>query len=153
MSANIRTENGNRSGCLFIFPVLLIGLAIGIGLVYRYAYSPERAVEVAHQKWDSNDTKQQIVAIKEYQTLLQKTDPVDPARRWVRDDRDTLYRRIIVHEFKFQNNPVKASEWIIAAWDEGIRDLRFQEPDVKEFWEKTVEPLRRKSLIKDKNLK
>jgi hypothetical protein len=111
----------------------------------------EQAVEKAHRKWDSNDTKLQIEAVKEYQDLLKRTDRLDPARRWVRDDRDTLYRRVIVHEFKFQKNAAKAREYILDAWDEGIRDLRIEEDEVREFWDKVVEPLKEKDKIKDKN--
>ena len=101
--------------------------------------------------WDSNDTNQQIEAIKKYRELLQKSDPIDPARRWLKDDRDTLYRRIVVFEYKFADNEQKAAEWILAAWDEGIQDLRIQDEKVKQFWDKTVEPLKRKNRIKHKN--
>ena len=101
--------------------------------------------------WDSNDTKQQIQAIKKYRELLQKSDPIDPARRWLKDDRDTLYRCIVVHEYKFAGNEQKAAEWILSAWDEGIQDLRIQDEEVKLFWEKTVESLKRKNRIKYKN--
>lgn len=143
-------RTGARLGCLLL-PLLLIAAAIIGGFTFLYSSSPERAVELANQKFDSQDTKRQIEAIKEYQTLLQRKSPIDPARFWVIDDRDTLYRRIVVHEFKFQKNEGKASEWILKAWDEGIRDLRIQEPEVKAFWEETVEALKRKALIKDKN--
>lgn len=76
---------------------------------------------------------------------------MDPARRWVRDDRDTLYRRVVVHEYKFQKNPAKAREYILDAWDEGIRDLRIEEPEVLAYWNSVVEPLKEKDKIKNKN--
>lgn len=148
--ASMQILFGSRRGGLLI-PLLIIGLLAGGWMAYRYAYSPERAVEQAHRLWNSNDTRQQMDAIKRYRELLQKSDPIDPARRWVRDDRDTLYRRIVVYEFKFEGNQSKAAEWILSAWDEGIRDLRIQEQDVKAFWDQTVESLKRKNRIKDKN--
>jgi hypothetical protein len=111
-------------------------------------YSPERALEQAHVMWDSNDTKQQIKAIKEYRAILQKKDPIDPARHWLKDDRDTLYRRIITHDVKFTLDEDKAGEWVIAAWDDGLRDLRFTDEKVKAFWDKATEPLKRKNRLK-----
>jgi len=62
-------------------------------------------------------------------------------------DRDTLYRRIIRHEFMFEENSNKAGEWILKAWDEGFRDLRFQESDTEliEFWTKTTDKLKQKN--------
>ncbi len=141
-------------GCYVILPLLICGVLLGIWFLNTGSFgltSPERAVEKAHQKWDSNDTKLQIEAIKEYQSLLKRTDAMDPSRRWVKDDRDTLYRRIVVHEYRFQKNPTKAREYMLDAWDEGIRDLRIQEADVREYWEEVTAPLKIKDQIKDRN--
>jgi hypothetical protein len=151
--ANMQTSIASRLGC-FLVPVVLIGLLIGGWVVYRSSFSPESAVQKAHALWDSNETKNRMAAVAQYRELLQKTDPLDPARQWVRDDRDTLYRRVLVHEFKFEKNERKAHEWIVKAWDEGIRDLRISsatDPEVRDFWDTTIEPFRRKSKIKDKN--
>ena len=145
--ASMQILFGSRRGGLLI-PLLLIGLCAGGWFGYRHMYSPERALEQAHVMWDSNDTKQQIKAIKEYRAILQKKDPIDPARRWLKDDRDTLYRRIITHDVKFTLDESKAGEWVIAAWDEGLRDLRFTDEKVKAFWEKAIEPLKRKNQLK-----
>ena len=103
--------------------------------------------------WESNDTKQQIAAIKSYKKLLAKSDPIEPGRHWLMDDRDTLYRRIIRHEFMFEENPTKAHGWITKAWDEGFRDLRFQESDTKlrEFWTKTTDQWRQKNKNRNPN--
>ena len=86
-------------------------------------------------------------AIVIYKKLLGKRDPIEPNRNWLLDDRDTLYRRVIRYEYKFEGNENKAGEWIIKAWDEGLRDLRFQaaDEDVKEFWTKTTDALRQKN--------
>jgi len=151
--SNMQTSATSRLGCFF-GPLLLIGVLVGGWVAYRSSFSPERAVEKAHALWDSNVTTNRMEAVKQYRELLQKTDPLDPARLWIRDDRDTLYRRVLVHEFKFEKNERKAHEWIVRAWDEGIRDLRISpitDPEVKEFWDTTIEPFRRKSKIKDKN--
>lgn len=138
-------------GCLIFLAVIagvLIALWLALGGTIQTA---EKAVENAHRKWDSDDTKLRIEAVKDYQDLLKRTDRMDPARRWVRDDRDTLYRRVVVHEYKFQKNPAKAREYILDAWDEGIRDLRIEEPEVLAYWNSVVEPLKEKDKIKNKN--
>ena len=150
--ASMQILFGSRRGG-FLIPLLIIGLLVGGWFLYRHNYSPEIALERAHQMWDSNDTKQQISAIKSYQKLLQKKDPIEPGRNWLMDDRDTLYRRIIHHEFKFSGNETKASEWILKAWDEGIRDLRFQDEEVKAFWDKTTASSRQKNKNRNKDKK
>jgi hypothetical protein len=137
-------------GCLAAL-VFLIALLAGWYFLVGPLATAEKAVENAHRKWASNDTRERIEAVKEYEDLLKRTDRFDPSRRWVRDDRDTLYRRVIVFEFKFQRNPEKAREYILEAWDEGIRDLRIEEEDVREYWDKAVAPLKEKDKIKDKN--
>ena len=131
--ASMQILFGSRRGGAII-PLLIIGLLVGGWFLYRHNYSPERALEKAHHMWESNDTKQQIAAIKTYKDLLAKSDPIEPNRHWLMKDRDTLYRRIIRHEFKFAENRNKAGEWIIKAWDEGYRDLRFQDESTRQFW-------------------
>jgi hypothetical protein len=148
--ASMQILFGSRRGG-FLIPLLLIGLAAGGYFLYKMNYSPERALEKAHVMWDSNETKQQMAAIAEYKKLLQKSDPIEPGRHWLRDDRDTLYRRIILHEVKFAGNRIKAAEWAVQAWDEGLHDLRFQDDEVKAFWEKTIESLKVKNKNRNKN--
>jgi hypothetical protein len=152
-AAEYRGTGASRVGCFVVLPILFVGFLLGIWLLGQGATfgTAEKAVEAAHQKWDSNDTKLQIEAVKEYQNLLKKTDRMDPSRRWVRDDRDTLYRRIIVHEYKFQKNRDKAREYILDAWDEGIRDLRIDDEEVRQFWEEVIKPLKEKDKIKSQN--
>lgn len=137
---------GSRRGLSFLLPLLLIGV-IGFGgwMVYRHQYSPERLLEKAHADWDSSDTQRQINAIVKYKELLRKTDPLEPGARWLKDDRDTLFRRIIIHEFNFEKNKRSTSEWITMAWDEGIRDLRFSTGDEETgaFWEQAVSKLKK----------
>lgn len=149
--ASMQILFGSRRGGLLI-PLLLLGLAVGGWFIYQSSFSPERALENAHQLWDSNDTKDQIAAIKTYKSLLQRRDKIETNRNWLVDDRDTLYRRIIQHEIKFAENEPKAAEWILKAWDEGIRDLRFQDERVRAFWDKTTERPRQKSSNRDRNL-
>ena len=144
--ASMQILFGSRRGGAII-PLLIIGALIGGWFLYRHNYSPEKALEKAHVMWESNDTKQQIAAIKVYKSLLVKSDPIEPGRNWLMNDRDTLYRRIIRHEFMFAENSNKAGEWILKAWDEGFRDLRFQGDDteLREFWTKTTDELRQKN--------
>lgn len=139
-----------RRGCL-IFPFLIVGLLVGGWFLYRFQFSPERALEQAHLMWDSNDSKEQIKAIRTYKRLLQKTDPIEPGRHWLMDDRDTLYRRIIRHEVIYTRNESKAAEWVLRAWDEGIRDLRFADERVSTFWDRTTESSRQKNKNRTRN--
>ena len=148
--ASMQILFGSRRGGAII-PLLIIGALAGGWFLYRTQYSPEKALEKAHAMWESNDTKQQIAAIKSYKKLLAKSDPIEPGRHWLMDDRDTLYRRIIRHEFMFEENPTKAHGWVTKAWDEGFRDLRFQESDteLREFWTKTTDQWRQKNKSKE----
>lgn len=148
--ASMQILFGSRRGG-FLIPLLIIGLAVGGWFIYQTQFSPERALANAHKMWDSDDTKEQISAIKTYKELLQRRDPIETNRNWLVDDRDTLYRRIIQHEVKFAENEPKAAEWVLKAWDEGIQDLRFQDERVKAFWEKTTSDSRRKLDNKNKN--
>ena len=149
--ASMQILFGSRRGGAII-PLLIIGALVGGWFLYRHNYSPEKSLEKAHAMWESNDTKQQIAAIKSYKTLLDKSDPIEPGRHWLMDDRDTLYRRIIRHEFKYEKDSNNAGEWILKAWDEGFRDLRFQASDAKlqEFWTETTDRLRQKNKAKSK---
>lgn len=150
--ASMQILFGSRKGGALI-PLLIIAALVGGWFIYRNNYSPNRALEKAHQMWESTETKDKIKAIKSYKELLAKSDPLEPNRHWLLDDRDTLYRRIIRHEFKFEENKNQAGEWIIKAWDEGLRDLRFQadDEDVTEFWKTTTDKLRQKNKARNRN--
>ena len=148
--ASMQILFGSRRGGALI-PLLFIGILVGGWFLYRHNYSPDVALERAHEMWNSNDTKQQIKAIAQYRTLLEKKDPLEPGRYWLIDDRDTLFRRIIQHEVIFSGNEIKAAEWCLKAWDEGIRDLRFSDEKVKLFWEKTTASSRQKNKLRNPN--
>ena len=146
--ASMQILFGSRRGSMLV-PLLLIGLAYGGWMVYQYTYSPERALAQAHRMWDSNDTKQQMAAIAKYRELLRKPDPIEPQQKWLknRTDRTTLYRRIVVHEFRY-GDKIKSSDWMIEAWNEGIRDLYIQDKETLEFWNQTVASLKLKNKRK-----
>lgn len=145
--ASMQILFGSRRGGLLL-PLLIIGVLVGGWFLYRYQFSPNVALERAHQMWDSHDTKQQIKAIAEYRRLLEKKDPIEPGRNWLMDDRDTLYRRIIQHEVLFGDKN-KGAEWCIIAWDEGLRDLRFPDAKVKALWEEATAASRQKNKIRN----
>lgn len=144
--ASMQILFGSRKGGALI-PLLVIGVLVGGWFIYRNNYSPSSALQRANKLYESDDTKEKIKSIKIYKDLLGKSDPLEPNRHWLLDDRDTLYRRIIRHDFKFAEDPNMAGEWIIKAWDEGLRDLRFQkhDEDVKAFWTETTDALRQKN--------
>lgn len=148
--ASMQILFGSRRGGVLI-PLLAVGIVVGGWLLYRHFYSPNVALEQAHQMWDSNDTKQQIQAIAQYRILLQKKDPIENGRNWLMHDRDTLYRRIIQHDVIFSGDEIKAAEWCLKAWDEGIRDLRFPDAEVKKFWEQTTDSSRQKNIIRNRS--
>jgi hypothetical protein len=148
--ASMQILFGSRRGSALI-PLLIIGVLVGGWFLYRHNYSPDVALERAHKLWNSNDTKQQITAIGLYRDLLEKKDPMEPGRNWLIDNRDTLFRRIIQHEVLFSGDEKKAAEWCLKAWDEGNRDLRFQDEKVIAFWEKTTASSRQKNKNRNPN--
>ena len=128
-----------------LLPLLLVAaLVVGGWFFFTSVNSPRSKLEQAHADWDSGVSTQQISAIKQYRKLLQMDNPLEPGMRWLRNDRDTLYRRIIEHEVLLEKNPRKAREWVIRAWDEGIRDLRFPEGETNDFWNETVQSFSKK---------
>ena len=148
--ASMQILFGSKRGGALI-PLLVIAILVGGFFVYRFQFSAESALERAHAKWDSGVTKEKIEAIREYKSLLQKSDPIEPNRKFLMDDRDVLYRRIITHEIKFTLDDAAAAGWVNRAWDEQIRDLRFSDDEVKEFWEETTAPLRVKNRNRNRN--
>ena len=148
--ASMQILFGSRRGG-FLIPVAIVGLAVGGWFMYRHYYSPERALEQAHALFESSSTKDQIEAIRQYKSLLQKSDPMEPGRHWLLVDRDTLYRRIIQHEIKNAEDEDNAYEWVDRAWNDGFVNLRFKDREVRKFWEASVAAMKAKSS-KDKNL-
>ena len=124
---------GSRRGTILI-PILVVAVGLGGWWAYSYFNSPDRMLQQADQKWDSRDTQQQIEAIGEYKVLLNKKDPLDPGLFLLREGRERLYRRIIIHHVLFNVSDSDANDWIRQAWDEGFRDLGFQDERVKKKW-------------------
>jgi len=139
--ASMQILFGSRRGG-WLVPLLLIGLAAGGWYAYSQFMNPSTTLEKAHVMYDSSDTNEQIAAIKVYKNLLNKSDPLEPGRHWLRTDRDTLYRRVIKHEVLNAENEDKAGEWAIEAIEDGFTKLRFQNERVKAFWEKTLDSFR-----------
>ncbi len=137
---------GSRRGFSFLLPLLLLAaLVFGGWFAFNAFSSPQRQLDRAHADWDSGVTTRQIAAIVKYKELLQKDNPIEPGMRWLQNDRDTLYRRIVEHQVLYEKDERGAREWIIRAWDEGIRDLRFADGEVLNFWNKATDSLRRRS--------
>lgn len=138
---------GSRRGISIILPlILLVALIAGGWLLFSTVNSPQRQLEKAHADWDSGVSTRQISAIVKYKELLQKDNPIEPGMRWLQNDRDTLYRRIIEHQLLYEKDERGAYEWIIKAWDEGIRELRFSSDEVRKFWDKSI-----KEKLRDPN--
>ncbi len=135
--ASMQILFGSRRGS-WVMPLVLIGLAVGGWFAYSQFINPSTTLEKAHVLYDSSDSTEQINAIKAYKQLLEKSDPLEPGRNWLRTDRDTLYRRVIKHEVLNAENEDKAGEWAIKAIEDGFTKLRFQNDRVKAFWEKTL---------------
>ena len=135
---------GSRRGFSVVLPLLILAaIAAGGWFAFNAYYSPQRLLERAHSNWDSGVTTQQISAIREYKKLLQMDNPLEPGMRWLQNDRDALYRRVIEHQVLYEKDNRSAREWIIKAWDEGIRDLRLGEGEVQDIWVKETDSLRR----------
>ena len=140
--ASMQILFGSRRGG-WVVPLVLIGLAAGGWYAYTQLMNPDTTLEKAHVMYDSPDTGEQIKAIAAYKRLLNKSDPLEPERHWLRTDRDTLYRRVIKHEVLNAENEDKAGEWAIQAIEDGFTNLRFQNERVKKFWEKTLGSFRK----------
>ena len=135
---------GSRRGFSVVLPLILLAAIAGGGwLAFNVYNSPQRQLERAHADWDSGVTTRQLTAITKYKELLQKDNPLEPGMRWLQNDRDALYRRIVEHQVLYEKDDRSAREWIIKAWDEGIRDLR-ADGEVNEFWIEATDSLRRR---------
>ena len=133
---------GSRRGFSVVLPLLILAaVAAIVWFAFGAFNSPQRLLEQAHADWDSGVSSRQVAAIEKYKDLLQKANPIETGTRWLQNDRDTLYRRVIEHQVLFEKDERGAREWIIKAWDEGIRDLRFGEGETKDFWDKATESL------------
>ncbi len=141
---------GSRRGVSFLLPLLLIGaLAVGGWFIFKGVAGPQRSLEKAHANWDSGVTTKQQDAIVKYKELLQKDNPIEPGTRWLLSDRDLLYRRIVEYEYLYEKNERSARDWIIRAFDEGLRDLRLPPGEVTDFWDKTLQELGGRSPKQD----
>lgn len=134
---------GSRKGGLLI-PVLLVAIGLGGWWAYKHFSGPDRLLQTADRKWDSGDTQLRIQAIRDYKILLIKKDPIDPGLHLLKDGRERLYRRIVIHHVLFDISAADANDWIRDAWDEGFRDLGFQNEKVKKRWEEVTAGLKRK---------
>ena len=134
---------GSRRGGLLI-PLAIVALGFGGWWAYNHFNGPDRLLQTADQKWDSGDTQQRIQAIRDYKVLLAKKDPIDLGLHLLKDGRERLYRRIVTHHVLFDISEADANDWIREAWDEGFRDLGFQDDKVKAQWKKVTERLIRK---------
>lgn len=139
--ASMQILFGSRRGG-WLVPVILIGLLFGGWFIYRNYYSSNSALEKAHAMYNSDDTRTQMAAIKEYGRLLEKSDPIEPTRQFLMEDRDLLYQRIIRHQIKYVNGD-RAFDTITRAWDEGFTNLRFKDPEVAKFWDQSLDILRK----------
>ncbi len=143
VSLQILFGSRRGGGIPFLMPLLFLGaLCLGGWFFFQAMYSPERTLEQAHADWDSGVTGRKMDAIVEYRKLLQKSNPLEPGTKWLTTDRDMLYRRIIEHELIFEQNETSAYDWVVRAWDEGIRDLRFPPGEVRDYWKKSTDLLR-----------
>ena len=133
---------GSRRGTIMI-PIFIVAIGLGGWWAYNHFNSPDRLLANADQKWDSRDTQQQIEAINDYKVLINKKDPLDPGLHLLKEGRERLYRRIIIHHVLFNISDSDANDWIRQAWDEGFRDLGFQDERVKKKWDDITTSLKR----------
>ncbi len=137
---------GSRRG--IVAPLLVLGLLVGGWFVWSQFSGPDRFLEAAHRKWDSGETQKRIEAVAEYKSILRKKDPIEPTRKLLnnQNERSLLYRRIIEYHVKFDIDERDARDWIVAAWQENIRDLSFNDETVDRFYRTQVEAIRAKGI-------
>jgi len=133
---------GSRRG--IVAPLLLVGIVVAGWFIWQQFSGPNRILESAHRKWDSGETQLRIEAIAEYKAILRKKDPIEPQHNLLtnRNERGLLYRRIIEFHVKFDIDERDARDWVVAAWQENIRDLNFGDDQVDGFYRSQVEEIR-----------
>ena len=143
MFVSLQILFGSRRGVSYVIPLFILGaMAVAAWYLVGFMNGPQRMLDKAHADWDSGVTTRQISAIVKYKELLQKDNPIEPGMRWLQNDRDTLYRRIIEHQVLYEKDKRGSREWIIRAWDENIRDLRFGKGEVNDYWVEATDGLR-----------
>lgn len=142
---NLSTRFASRSSGI-VFPLLILGLAIGGWIVYRNWYDPTKALERADVMWDSGDSRQRVAAVREYKFLLRKTDPIEARLFWLKGEmqRKLLYQKIIEYHVKYDASQSDAREWLIKAWSENLRDLNFgSDEELNRFWKEETERIKK----------
>jgi len=133
---------GSRRGTILI-PILVVAVGLGGWWAYNHFNGPDRLLLTADQKWDSGETTKRIEAIADYKILLSKKDPLEPGLYLLKEGRERLYRRIVIHHVLFDISDADANDWIRQAWDEGFRDLGFQDERVQKKWTDITAGLKR----------
>jgi hypothetical protein len=152
---------GSRRGGVWI-PVIILALLFGGIFYYNHNFNnPEKLLARADAKWNTGVETDQMEAITDYMEILNRKDanlldqilnPSQTAKAssdagpLVKDSarRKILYKRIIIHKYKYVNED-DAAIWIEMALNEKF-NLEFVEDDVASFWDKVVAKLEGKPL-------
>lgn len=148
---------GSRRGLMWV-PIVVLILVFGGLFFYNQMYNnPEKLLSEADRKWNTGVETQQMAAITQYMQILNRQDAnlldqlLNPSESSRSDQdmgpllkdperRQILYKRIILHQFRYVNEE-EAALWIEMALNEGF-ELEFVEDDVDAFWNKATAKLR-----------
>ncbi len=137
---------GSRRGGMA--PLIVIALLVAGWFLWAHYNNPLRTLETADRRWDTGVTQDRIDAIAEYKSILRGKDAIDPQRKLLgsANDRARLYRRIIEYHVKFDRDLREGREWVIAAWQENLRDLNFGEEKLDGFYRMVVDDIRSRGV-------
>lgn len=152
---------GSRRGGVWI-PVIILLVVFGGIFFYNHTYNnPERLLAEADRKWNTGVETEQMNAISDYMEILKRKDTnlldqiLNPSQSAKssgeagpllsdRDRRQILYKRIIIHKYKYVAED-DAAIWVEMALNEGF-NLEFVDDEVGAFWAKVVSKLKKESM-------
>ena len=138
--ASMQILFGSRRGG--VVPLIIVLLCVLGWLAYQFY--PGWNLSQADRLWDSDNSRKKVTAIKKYKEILQGRDWFDSSQMQLKDGRRRLYQRIIEYHVAVDGNKQEAKNWIVEAWNEGIRadDLSFYEQETKDYYNEVTDGLK-----------
>ncbi len=134
-----------RGGSGLLLLIIVIGAVAYFG--FMMINDPTKALAKADLLWARDD---KVGAIHAYKQLLRKRAPLgQDGAAWLQDSRPRLYRRIISFEAEYGDSQFgEVRDWIVDAWNNGIRNLKFESEAAQKLWDDVTADID-KSATKD----